>query len=129
MEFLTDLVADYPEIIALIGIAVGVIGLIVGIIGLVCIRSAKKLRYAIEDAPPPRRREEPRRPVEPRREQPSPQPEPSVMRERQISNTELRDMLHTANESAPVEIEISKYLTLTDEQKQGIFYVIIPDKG
>jgi hypothetical protein len=125
MEFLTDLVADYPELIGIIGIAVGLIGLIVGIIGLACIRSAKKLRNALEDTPPPRRAEQRRE--QPRHHAPI-QPEPAVMRERQISNVELRDMLHTANESAPVEIEISKYLTLTDDQKQGIFYVIIPDK-
>ncbi|MCL2577124.1 MAG: hypothetical protein FWE27_03630 [Defluviitaleaceae bacterium] len=132
MEIFSNLsISDY---IAIIGIIVGVIGIIVGIIGVKCLTVANKIKNianedenstiqqaqvmpvnrglnsadAVDLAPKTKKTEIEKRPL--------------------ITNKELSEMMQDALESLPVEIEASKYLALSEEEKKSVFYIIIPDK-
>jgi hypothetical protein len=134
MDFLNDFTTQ--DYIAIIGLAVGIIGIIVGIIGIRSISVAKKLLRRLDESTPPPR--EKRDSQEILREMSKPRETRATHNPTEVrgipasspilSNSELLEMMQDANDSAPVEIEISKYLTLSDADKQGVFYVIIPDK-
>lgn len=137
------------ELITIIGVSVGIIGIIVGIIGIASLSSAKKLLKSIRESANPA--SQPNygmanhmysssggvvRPPDPAPYTSAQVPMSAPLTHTTapspssgLSTAELNEMMQSAMDSDPVEIEASRYLALSEEEKRGVFYIIIPDKS